>query len=352
MKADSSEQTTLQKVCPRRIVYPMLIGLGIVAFLFYREFDPAVFQNNTIHFTAYSALWLSLALLCIIIRDIGYMYRLRVFADYQLSWRQAFRIIMLWEFTTAVFPSAAGGTSVAVVYVHKEGINLGRSTTIIMLTALFDELYFILMFPLLVVLIGPSTLFDIAGSSEWTTGIFTAVVIGYLLKLIWFLLLCFGLFVSPRGFGRIIYRVFHLPYIRRWKRAAGKVAGDIQTASKEVKSKKFSFWSKVFISNFVAWTSRYCIVNFLFLAFFAVNDHFLLFARQLVMSIVLLVSPTPGGSGVAEVMFTQFLGEFIPIAGFAAILALAWRLITYYPYLCIGAVLLPRWISKKFGNSK
>ena len=90
----------------------------------------------------------------------------------------------------------------------------------------------------------------------------------------------------------------------------------------------------------------------MFLAFFSVHDHFMIFARQLVISIILLVSPTPGGSGVAELTFDIFLGEFIPIAGFAIALAFLWRLISYYPYLVIGALLVPQWINDKFSSSK
>jgi uncharacterized protein (TIRG00374 family) len=70
------------------------------------------------------------------------------------------------------------------------------------------------------------------------------------------------------------------------------------------------------------------------------------------MWIVLLVSPTPGGSGVAEYMFDKFLGEFIPFAGFAIALALLWRLISYYLYLIIGVILVPKWVSDKFSSSK
>lgn len=49
----------------------------------------------------------------------------------------------------AITPSAVGGTSVAIIYVHKEGISLGRSSAIVMLTSFLDEIYFIVMFPLL-----------------------------------------------------------------------------------------------------------------------------------------------------------------------------------------------------------
>ena len=49
------------------------------------------------------------------------------------------------------------------------------------------------------------------------------------------------------------------------------------------------------------------------LAFFTVKDHMLIFARQLVMWIMMLVSPTPGGSGFAEYIFTRYLSDVIPV---------------------------------------
>jgi uncharacterized protein (TIRG00374 family) len=146
--------------------------------------------------------------------------------------------------------------------------------------------------------------------------------------------------------------LFHLPLLRRWKRGAGKAAVDIIASSKEMKNKKPKFWLEAFLSTFLSWTSRYWVVNCILMAFFAVSDHFLIFSRQLIMWIILLVSPTPGGSGVAEYMFDKFLGEFIPVAGFAIALALLWRLISYYLYLIIGAILVPKWISDKFSSSE
>jgi len=285
-------------------------------------------------------------------RDFGYMIRIRVLSDWQLTWLQAFRVIMLWEFTSAVTPGAVGGTGIATIYVHKEGISVGRSSAIVMITSLLDEFYFVLMFPLLLLLVGAGLLFAIPDSPGWTHGLMAVALVGYGIKLIWVLGLSYGLFFNPRGLGKLIYRIFHLPLLRRWKRGAGKAALDIIVSSKEMKSRKPKFWIQAFLSTFLSWTSRYWVVNFMFLAFFAVHDHFIIFARQLVMSLILLVSPTPGGSGVAEVTFDIFLGEFIPIAGFSIALAFLWRLISYYPYLIIGALLVPKWINDKFKSKK
>lgn len=75
------------------------------------------------------------------------------------------------------------------------------------------------------------------------------------------------------------------------------------------------------------------------------------------MWIMMLVSPTPGGSGFAEFVFTRYLTEFIPVgpdsvASIAVLLAFMWRVISYYPYLFIGVIILPKWIASKFKLKK
>ena len=70
------------------------------------------------------------------------------------------------------------------------------------------------------------------------------------------------------------------------------------------------------------------------------------------MWIMMLVSPTPGGSGFAEFVFKEYLGEFLPGAGLAVMMAMLWRLVTYYPYLLAGVFIVPRWVARSFGAGK
>jgi len=67
---------------------------------------------------------------------------------------------------------------------------------------------------------------------------------------------------------------------------------------------------KVSLATILAWIGRYWVVNFMLMAFFVdrynIADHFLILGRQLSMWIILLVSPTPGGSGIAEFVFSDF----------------------------------------------
>jgi uncharacterized membrane protein YbhN (UPF0104 family) len=337
----------------RKVVYPVVIGLGVVVFLLIRDFDPHAFDN--VSFSYSMAFFLLLAVLLMMARDLGYMYRIKVLCNNELSWRQAFRIIMLWEFSSAVMPSAVGGTTVAMLFVNREGINLGRSTAVVMATSFLDELYFILMFPLLLITISLPKLFtvgDFVNGSEvytWTNEFLWFAVIGYSLKLIYLVILSYGLFVNPRGLKWLLLIIFKIPFLRKYRYAAHLTGSEIILSSGELKKQTFSFWAKAFGGTFFSWSSRYLVVNALFLAFFAVSDHFLLFARQLVMSNMMLVCPTPGGSGFSEYIFTHYLSDFIPgnvttVAGIAVVIALLWRLISYYPYLFIGSIILPSWL--------
>ena len=51
---------------------------------------------------------------------------------------------MLWEFSSAVTPGIVGGTGVALYILNKEGLSVGKSTSTVMLTALFDQLFYMM----------------------------------------------------------------------------------------------------------------------------------------------------------------------------------------------------------------
>jgi uncharacterized protein (TIRG00374 family) len=353
----ASIKSPLSKLRRTNIIYPIIFGIGVVVYMFVRKFDPAVFKN--ISFTASSYLWLFVACCLMAMRDIGYMTRLKILSDNKLTWRQSFRIVMLWEFTSAITPSAVGGTSVAIIFVNKEGISIGKSSAIVMATSFLDELYFILTFPFILLFINSDRLFNVSraigGSLTFANEFFLFALIGYSVKFVYTIAISYGLFVNPRGLKWMLLWIFKLPLIRRWRQEVNEAGTEIISSSYELRKKPFVFWLKAFGTTAISWTSRYCIVNALFMAFFVVPDHFLVFARQLVAWIMMLVSPTPGGSGFSEFIFIRYFSELIQVSpelkeSLAAIVAFLWRLISYYPYLLIGSIIFPKWIKTKFGS--
>jgi uncharacterized membrane protein YbhN (UPF0104 family) len=263
---------------------------------------------------------------------------------------------MLWEFTSAITPSMVGGSAFAVVFLNKEGISVGRSTAVVLATSFLDELYFVIMLPLVVLLVGGTTLFT---TSLHGTGIsflnelvlFT--VIGYGIILIWVILIGYGIFFNPEGIRKLIIGFFRLPVLRRWHEGAVRAGDDIVQSSHQLSKRPFSFWLKAGTATFLSWTARYWVVNAILVAFFTINEHFLIFARQLVTWIMMIISPTPGGSGFAELIMGRYISDLIPAdpvyAGSIALsMAIIWRIISYYPYLLIGSLIVPRWIERKF----
>lgn len=296
----------------------------------------------------YSLLWIFMSLLMIVIRHATYMWRLRILTDNKLTWKQCLEDIFLWEFASAVTPSVVGGSAVAVFIINKEGISTGKSTAIVMITALLDELYYIIITPLIFIFVSHSLIFpDVSESVLFNSklGIKGVFIAGYLFILVLTSIIVYAIFFNPHRFKAVLVNIFKLRFLKRWSDKAEQAGNDMIETSLEMKRKPFFFWFKAFGATFLSWTARFWLVNCLIMVFISVHEHFLIYARQLVMWIIILISPTPGSSGIAEFAFTDFFREFIPI-GFSAAIALLWRLFSYYPYLFAGFIVLPHWYKR------
>ena len=349
-----NKQKILKQLSPKRIVIPIIIGVLVAIYLLYKEWNTQ--SISQFQFTLYTVLFLVSAIFMMLIRDIGYMVRLKILTNNDLKWTSVFNIILLWEFASAVTPSAIGGTSVATYFIHKEGLSVGRSAAIVLATSILDELYFVLMFPILLLIVGIPDLFMSTNTSLVYNQYFYFAVVAYSIKLLFVFFLIYGLFINPLLIKKILIIFFKFPFLRKWKNEAAKTGDDIILASQTLKHQKIRFWIKAFIATFFSWTARYWVVNFLILAllfgipdsqiFLSFQEHILIFARQLVIWVMMLVMPTPGASGFVELIFSNYLGVFIPL-GFVSLIIFIWRLITYYLYLFLGVIIIPRWIKNK-----
>lgn len=340
---------------PRRIFITIALGLGVAGYLLYLELDPSAFKS--INFTYNSAFWIFIALLAAVCREVGYMYRLRILSDKRISWRNSFDAIMLWEFSSAITPSVVGGSGIAIFILSKEKLSIGRSTSIVMITAFLDELFYVLMVPLLFALVGTELLFP-DGISSWPVfgmelGIMQAFWVGYGFIIALISLIMYGIFISPHRFKNLLIRVFSIRILKKWQRKAFRTGDEIITTSTEMKGKPVSFWVQVFGATALSWTARFLVANFILMAFIPMgfNDNLVVLSRQLVMWVIMLISPTPGSAGVAEFAFSEFFDGIVPL-GLVAGIAFLWRVFTFYPYLFLGAIILPQWIQRVYLGRK
>ena len=301
---------------------------------------------KNIKWTTGGFMWLLGAILFTAGRDFFYVLRIRILTHKKLTWKASIYVIMIWEFASALSPGVVGGAAVAMFILNRETIPFGKATAIVIITAFMDNLFFVVMIPFVFLFIQNSDLFPTGLDSSiplmWWFWIGCSVIFSICL------LLYLTLFWYPRLATNFLLLIFSLPILRRWKFVAREWGKDIEAASKQFKAESRSFWIKVFLTTVGSWISRYLVINAVLNAFIELGfiDNIKILGQQLVLWLFMLVSPTPGGSGVAEFAFGELLSDFASSAVLLGVLALVWRLISYFPYLFIGSILLPAWIKR------
>lgn len=326
-----------------KILIPVAIGVGVVIWLFGREFD--INSLRDIRFTPTLCVGLLLALAALFGRDFGLAWRFRALSDFRLSWKSTAKVTMLCEFTSAITPTSVGGSAVSMLFMHREGITLGRATTITLTTLMLDEGFFMVFCPLLFLLLSPAQLFGFAdGAAAHDLQVLFWIVYGVLCTITAVLYL--GIFRSPKTISLILRKIFSLPLIRRWRKSIDELGDNLVEASRELRHKDLRWWIAPVAATVISWLSRFAVVNALMLAFIPGADQITVLGRQFIVWALLTFTPTPGGSGVSEMLFKTYYSDIVhgPIM---MVLAIIWRVFTYYIYLLIGIIMLPSVFSKK-----
>ena len=207
------------------------------------------------------------------------------------------QVDLMCAFTSAITPSAVGGSPAAIFYLNREGISVGRAATLTLTTLMLDEFFFVLFCPIIVLTIPFDSLFGEGGLVLGSVRIIFWTV--YSVIVVYTFVLYAGILWRPQAVARVFHKIFSLRWIRRWQPAVDRMTGNMVVG------------------------------------------------RQFVVWVVLMVSPTPGGSGVSEWLFSNYYGDLIGNTSLALLLAIVWRLFSYYVYLIAGAFLVPRYFKKR-----
>ena len=349
MSLDSDK--VLKTLNPRKVWVPLLIGIGIVVAMILTDEELTVDKLLLISHAGGAGMLLSLFI--IFCRDAGYVYRIRLLTGKQLSWLSSVYVIVLWEFASAVTPSVVGGTAVAIFILYKEGIKMGQAVAYAMVSAILDNMFFVVAAPIAIFLSRGQAFpaieaidIELGGSLE------TLFYISYSLIALYTFIMGFALFAKPRAFKWLLIKVTSFGFLRRWRHGAVNRGNEIILASRQFKGKSYKYWLSLSLATAFVWIARYFTLNAVMSSFTDLNfdQHMLVFGRQIVMWITMLISPTPGSTGVADLLFPQFFGIFL--AEYTLIAGMLWRMVTFYPYLILGALVLPRWLQRVFVKKK
>ena len=347
------QQEVLRSIRTSRIIFPILIGIAVVVYLFFKEFNPNDF--NQIQWTTHAWFWIGISTLLLILRHIAYATRLRILSDGVFSWKKCVELIFIWEFSSAVTPTSVGGSAVAFFVLSQERLPAAKTATIVLYTVLLDTIFFVGTLPILLFFIGPKMIRPELVS--WATidiwGYY--FLLAYVLMATYGTVFYYGLFVNPMQLKRFLVGMTKIRFLRKFRQKAIDLGNEMVVASKEMKRKKWQFHLSAFGATATAWSCRFLLLNCLIIAlgttastgFFA---QFSLYGRLQVMFIVIAFSPTPGGAGFVEGLFHPFVIDFVNNGTSATIIATIWRLMTYYSYLFIGAIIIPNWIRQRLNR--
>jgi hypothetical protein len=326
----------------RKLVIPILIGLATAAYFFLQQFDVQAYQS--IHWTANSSLWLVAAVLSIFTRLICYAYRLIVLSNYELSWRRAVQVIILWEFSSAISPGIVGGTAAALLLLAREkNIDSGKGTAIVLATSFLDVLFYVLAVPLMALWVSQAEVIPNSIGYLSPDTIWDYFVTIYFIFLSWAVLLGFGLFFKPQKIAQFVLLFTKLPFLNRFSHKVTQWGNNLIVAAEAFRKESFWHWFKAFTGTSCAWISRFILVNCLILALgngIAVAE---IFAKQLVMWAALMIPATPGAAGMAEWLFSGFMDVYFQNTQLTNTTAFLWRILSYWPYLFAGLLVFPVW---------
>jgi hypothetical protein len=277
-------------------------------------------------------------------------------AQQSFSFWKCVELIVIWEFSSAVSPTSVGGSGVALILLAQEKVSGARTVAIVLYSMVIDTIYTLVSLPLLYFIVGPTlvrpgmkSLTDIDG---YGFTFITVLIFMFVYGGVFF----YGLFINPRAAKRLLILLSRIPFLKKFKNDLRNTAVSLVTAANDLRDQNWKFHARNMFYTMGAWTTRFLALNFIILAIvpetsLAPYDQFLIFSRGEAMYVITAFSPTPGGSGIAEYLFGGFYSDYIP-EGIASLVALIWRLITYYPYLIAGAIVIPIWIRGVIKNRK
>lgn len=257
--------------------------------------------------------------------------KIRFLSEKKLSWMASVRIVLAWDFTSAVTPSTIGGAPMATYAMTKEGLKLGDSGAIILYGVLLDQLWYALAIPILLL---AGIYYEVVPAGIGLVGDISMGLL-YVGLLSYAGVLAYGVLINPAAIKKVVKVVFKLPILRKMGDRIEVEAENLEEYAHQLRKKPFSFLLKAFGLSTMSWLARIALPTIVVLSLLPAPE-VLSVLRSLAMNLAFLIVPTPGGSGGVEGLFVLFQGPLISREGFIGLAVFVWRIISYYISIGLG----------------
>lgn len=309
-----------------------------MAAVIYWTYSPGILQ----HLAPKRLPGLGIAVIVSLMRVWFAAAKIRFLAEKKLEWMAAIRVVLVWDFTSAVTPSTIGGAPMATYAMTKEGIKLGDAGAITLYGVLLDQLWFAMAVPILLI---ASFFFEVVPPEAGLVGDFTMGLL-YAGLLSYAGILAYGVLVNPAIIKKAVKVIFKLPFLHRYSKKIEVEAENLEVYAHQLRKKPISFLLKAFFLSTMSWLTRVALPTIVILSLLPAPE-VLSLLRSLAMNLAFLIVPTPGGSGGVEGLFVLFQGPLIEREGFIGLAVFLWRIISYYISIGLGMMATTWYLNRK-----
>ncbi len=255
---------------------------------------------------------------------------------YRVGFLYSLNLVFANMLVAAITPSQAGGEPVRVHELYRAGVKIGDATAIVITERILDGI---------VLGVGGAFFMFVLGS-EWQR---IGSAFSYLMYISWIVITAFViLFIYSVKKPDLLKRIIHAVsgrFTRKWEsRKIEKFAQSIdrevdnfhQTLTDFMSHGKGGLVSGVLFTA-LFWFCEFIIVSFLLIGLGQPPIFVESLIVQLVIALIMMIPLTPGGSGIAEIMFTSLYGLFVN-SSILGILVVLWRSILFYFNILLGLI--------------
>lgn len=320
----------------------------ILAILFY---SPYKITGETLDYlTEINPYYLALAIAMHALAWLLWGFRLKIMSNFiethdgsvevkKLSLRKSLKVIFSSLFAACITPSQFGGEPVRIYLLNKHGFSVGDGTAVVLGERVLD---------FVVIAIGTALSFllfrAVLANNTAIYVIFT--VIGLLITSC-VLFMAYGV-ARPEKAMKLVKALLAKIKSRRVGKIKDKILIEIDNFFSAINRFRCDGKSTLGLALFLTaafWLIAFLIPSFLLLGLGADPVWLYSIAAQFILTIIVAVPITPGGSGIAEVGVTALYHSLVgtPILG---VFMFLWRMCTYYMNLIAGGITSVKVISE------
>ncbi|MFW6256535.1 MAG: lysylphosphatidylglycerol synthase transmembrane domain-containing protein [Bacillota bacterium] len=329
--------------------FAIILSLFISFVIIMLTFDSSAFQKII---ASIEPLFLLLALCLLFSRWLASSLLIKNLVkaiEEYISLKDALIIYLSGAFVSNVTPFASGGAPFQVYFFHKKGINIGKSSVIVVIQLLL-RLFFLGFMTLVFMfffrdIVSPGAIPESIFYLAFGSGFLISIVIIFFTLTPGIAMKISDLIFSINKIKKLVKRSYR---VKRWIVRARQEIEEFHYALDIISNNKRVLFMAGFYT-FLNWSLLFMIMPVILKGLGGGNHFLQAYVMQTIFYLVLPFMPTPGASGIAEIGFASLFVSFIP-GNLIGLVMFGWRLFTFYFMLLAGGIFVFREIGKMRSN--